>query len=130
MASTFYLAPNPEWCFLDSTGRPAALGTVDFFKASDQVTRKPVYKDPAGTFPWENPITLDARGCMPVPIYWEDDTIEKYYVVVREAPPNHSHKAQSSGQLMTTQSLRQGVAESLWCKTLISKMLWLTANFL
>jgi hypothetical protein len=90
MPSTFFLAPNPVWYFHDDTGRPAVGGTIDMYSSLDRVTRKPVYSIPSAnpTFEYPNPIILDGSGGTPSPIYWEENGIDRYYIVVKDADGN------------------------------------------
>lgn len=89
MAINFYKMPVFHYVFRDREGRPAANGTVAFFKNSDQVTPKPVYEDAAGTIPFPNPINLNNAGVIadatgaPKPVYLEND--EDYYIVVKDS---------------------------------------------
>lgn len=85
MASTFALAPSFKWYFHDSEGRLANGGTLETFSSNDHTLPKAVFSDPAGTFPYLNPIILDGTGGTPVPIYWEDDGVDKYFVVVKDS---------------------------------------------
>lgn len=84
MMTTYALAPSFKWYFLDAEGRPAAGGTMETWQDSTLLIPKPVFKDPAGTNEYQNPIPLDATGGTPVPMYWEDDGTSKYFVVVRD----------------------------------------------
>lgn len=88
MASTFFLAPAFKWYYHDSDGRLAVNGTMETFRASNHAVQKPVFSDAGGVFPYNNPITLDGTGGTPVPIYWEDDGVDRYYVVIRDAAGN------------------------------------------
>lgn len=84
MASTFFLAPPFKWYFLDQKGKPAANGTFATFSSLNHATPKPVFSDPGGVNAYPNPIRLDGSGGCPVPMYWEDDGVSRYYIEVRE----------------------------------------------
>jgi hypothetical protein len=86
MPSTFSLAPSPKWYFVTAEGRPASGGLMYTYSSLNPTVPKPVYSDPAGTFPYINPIQLDGSGGTPVPIYWEFTGVanDYYYVVIRD----------------------------------------------
>jgi hypothetical protein len=88
MPSTFSLAPSPKWYFFDSFGQLAVGGTLETFSSLDHSTPKFVFSDPAGLFPYDDPIQLDGTGGTPVPMYWESNGVDLYYVVIRDAPGN------------------------------------------
>jgi len=88
MASTFNLAPNPKWYFFDAFGRLAAGGSITTFSSIDHSTPKFVFSDALGMFPYIDPIILDATGGSPVPMYWENNGVDLYYVVVKDAAGN------------------------------------------
>jgi len=83
--ATFFLAPSPKWYFHDAEGKLAANGTMETYSSLDKITPKPVYSDPAGIGAYINPIPLDGTGGTPVPMYWEDNGTDKYFVVIRDA---------------------------------------------
>lgn len=85
MASTFFLAPAPKWYFFDAEGKLAAHGTMETFSSLDHITPKAVFSDPAGVGAYINPILLDGTGGTPVPMYWEDNGVDKYFVVIKDA---------------------------------------------
>lgn len=85
---TFALAPSPKWYFLDATGKPAAGGFLYTYDNLDQTTPKFVFSDPAGQFPYTDPIQLDGTGGTPVPIYWDTTSPGLYYIVVTDAAGN------------------------------------------
>lgn len=85
---TFAIAPSPKWYFLDATGKPAAGGFLYTYDNLDQTTPRFVYSDPAGQFPYTDPIVLDGTGGTPVPIYWDVTTPGLYYIVVTDASGN------------------------------------------
>jgi hypothetical protein len=85
---TFAIAPSPKWYFLDLTGRPAAGGSMYFTSTLDHTTPKFVFSDPAGLFPYTDPIILDATGGSPVPMYFDVTTAGLYYMVVKDAQGN------------------------------------------
>lgn len=85
---TYALAPSPKWYFLDAQGAPAAGGFIYTYSSLDQTTPKSVYADPAGMFPYSDPVQLDATGGTPVPIYWDTTTAGLYYIVVTDASGN------------------------------------------
>ena len=85
---TYALAPSPKWYFLDATGKPAAGGFLYTYSNLDQTTPKFVFSDPAGTFPYTDPIQLDGTGGTPVPIYWDTTSPGLYYIVVTDASGN------------------------------------------
>lgn len=88
MASTFNLAPNPKWYFLNAFGVPAAGGSITTFSSLDHSTPKFVFSDPLGMFPYTDPIILDGTGGSPVPMFWENNGVDLYYVVVKDAAGN------------------------------------------
>jgi hypothetical protein len=88
MPSTFSLAPSPKWYFLDVFGRPAAGGTLTTWKSDDHSTPKFVFSDAAGLHPYTDPIELDATGGTPVPIYWEFNGVDLYYIQVKDRAGN------------------------------------------
>lgn len=85
MASTFFLAPSPKWYFFDAEGKLAANGTMETFSSLDKITPKAVFSDPSGIGAYLNPISLDGTGGTPVPMYWEDNGVDKYFVVIKDA---------------------------------------------
>lgn len=88
MASTFSLAPSPKWYFLDAFGVPAAGGTLTTWQSDDHSTPKFVFSDAAGLYPYTDPIELDASGGTPVPMYWEFNGTDLYYIQVMDASGN------------------------------------------
>lgn len=85
---THAIAPSPKWYFLDATGKPAAGGFLYTYDNLDQTTPKFVFSDPAGNFPYTDPIQLDGTGGTPVPIYWDVTSPGLYYIVVTDAAGN------------------------------------------
>jgi microcystin-dependent protein len=85
---TYLLAPSPKWYFFDSFGRLAAGGSITTRSSLDHTTPKFVYSDAAGLHPITDPIILDATGGSPVPMYWQINGVDLYYVVVRDAVGN------------------------------------------
>jgi hypothetical protein len=79
MADTYNLAPIPKWLFTDNKGRPLAHGKMITYKDSNRSELKPVFRDPAGSFAWLDPIIFDAAG-MAGPFYWKSD--ENYYLEI------------------------------------------------
>lgn len=73
----FSLAPLPQWHFTDTFGKLADGGSMDTFTADDHTTRKPVFKDVAGTIPYTNPVVFNGVGASG-PFYWNEDVA--YYV--------------------------------------------------
>jgi hypothetical protein len=88
MPSTFNIAPSPKWYFLDSQGRPAAGGSITTFSSLDHSTPKFIFADAAGNFPYLDPIILDGTGGSPVPMYFENNGVDLYYVVIKDAAGN------------------------------------------
>jgi hypothetical protein len=88
MPSTFNIAPNPKWYFLDGQGRPAAGGSITTFSSLDHSTPKFIFADAAGNFPYLDPIILDGTGGSPVPMYFENNGVDLYYVVIKDAAGN------------------------------------------
>lgn len=84
----YVLAANPKWYFNDATGKPAAFGTITLWSSLDHSTPKFVFARPDGTVPYLNPLRLDASGGTEVPIYWEINGVDLYYVVVRDRNGN------------------------------------------
>lgn len=88
MASTFALAPIPEWTFFDSFGQLLVGGTMETFSSLDHSQKKSVFQDPAGSFPYTNPFIFDGTGSGG-PFYWEDDgTSNRYFIVIKDASGN------------------------------------------
>lgn len=85
---TYALAPSPKWYFLDAAGHPAAGGSLTTWKATDHSVPKFVFSDANGLFPYTDPIILDATGGTPVPMYWANDGVTLYYIVVKDAAGN------------------------------------------
>ncbi len=88
MTTTYALAASPKWYFLDAQGRPASGGTITTFSSLDRSTPKFVYSHSDGTFPYTDPIILDATGGSPVPMYWQFNGTDLYYVVVKDKDGN------------------------------------------
>lgn len=75
MAITYNLAPIPKWVMINNAGTTAGGAKLYTKRSLNKVQDKPVYKDPAGTIPWTNPIIFDANGTAG-PFYWESDTAD------------------------------------------------------
>lgn len=66
---TTTLMPLPKQQFLSALGTPLVGGKV-YTYAAGTTNPKATYTDAAGTVQQQNPITLNARGEPPSPIYW------------------------------------------------------------
>lgn len=91
MLPIYATAPNPKWYFLDAQGAPAAGGFLYSYSAIDQSTPKFIFSDPAGMYPYPDPIVLDSTGGTPVPMYFDvsnTPTDPLYYIVVTDAAGN------------------------------------------
>jgi hypothetical protein len=84
MSSTFFEAPSPKWYFFDAEGRAAVGGHMYTYSSLDHSLPKPIFSDAAGLFPYLNPMVLDGTGGTEVPIFWEDNGTDRYYVVVKD----------------------------------------------
>ena len=89
MASTisYSLAPNPKWVFVDLYGRPMGAGSLYSYRSLDKTQLKFIYQDPAGNFPYTDPILIDANGTTG-PLYFEFDSAtpdDLYYLEVYDS---------------------------------------------
>lgn len=87
MAISYELAPIPKWYIADLTGRPLGAGTMYTYRSLDKTTQKFIYQDPAGSFPWPDPVLFDENGSQG-PFYWEVNSLdpdETYYIEVYDA---------------------------------------------
>jgi len=62
MAITYGLGANPFWFFVDKTGAPLAGGYMFSYTNSTRTTKKLIYQDPQGQFPYSDPIIFDGTG--------------------------------------------------------------------
>lgn len=81
---TYRIAPSPKWYFADAVGKPASGGFMITRSSLDHTTPKFVYSDPAGLNPYDNPMQLDESGGTECPIYWQDNGIDLYYVLITD----------------------------------------------
>ncbi len=87
MTISYELAPNPKWYIADLVGRPLAGGSMYTYRSLNKTQKKFTYQDPAGIFPWTDPILFDENGSQG-PIYWaidSSDLQETYYIEVYDA---------------------------------------------
>lgn len=88
MASTYLIAPSPKWYFYDAFGAQAAGGSMETTSSLDHTTPRFVFSDLGGNFPYLDPISLDRTGGSPVPMYWEINEVDLYYLVVKDKNGN------------------------------------------
>lgn len=84
MTISYNLRPNPIWYIADLVGRPLAAGKMYTKSNLNKSVDKAVYTDPAGAFPWTNPIIFAENGSQG-PFYFEfdsDNPDELYYLEV------------------------------------------------
>lgn len=87
MSISYLLAPIPKWYIADLTGRPLGGGSMFTFRSLNKTQLKFIFQDPAGVFPWPDPVLFDENGSQG-PFYWEVDTDhpeETYYIEVYDA---------------------------------------------
>lgn len=87
MAISHLLAPMPKWYIADLTGKPLGGGSMYTYSTLDKTTFMYVYQDPAGKFPWPDPVLFDENGSQG-PFYWEVDSLNlqnTYYIEVYDA---------------------------------------------
>lgn len=87
MAISYLLAPIPKWYIADLTGKPLGGGSMYTYSSLNKTTYMFVYQDPAGNFPWPEPILFDENGSQG-PFYWQVDTANPqntYYIEVYDA---------------------------------------------
>lgn len=87
MTITYSLAPNPKWYIADLVGLPLAGGTLFSYRSLNKNQYKPIFMDPAGLFPWTQPILFDENGSQG-PFYFQFDTAfpdETYYLEVYDS---------------------------------------------
>lgn len=77
MPTTYTLVPIPRWYFADNAGLPLGAGYMATFRSIDKITPKSIYTDPAGQFPWANPVLFNANGEAPGMFFWAND--EPYF---------------------------------------------------
>lgn len=84
MTISYSLRPNPVWYIADLVGRPLAAGRMHTKSNLNKSVDKAVYTDPAGVFPWTNPIVFNENG-QQGPFYFEFDTNnpdDLYYIEI------------------------------------------------
>lgn len=84
MTISYSLRPNPFWYIADLVGRPLGAGKMYTKSNLNKTVDKPVFTDPAGAFPWTNPILFNENG-QQGPFYFEfdsDNPDELYYLEV------------------------------------------------
>jgi hypothetical protein len=90
----YTIAPSLQQCFINpNTGVALASGTVEFFRNTDRLTQKSVYKytgTPAPAFiALPNPVILNGSGCFDDIIYYlpfdQDGNIDLYYIVIKDS---------------------------------------------
>src|SRR5579863_1657437 len=87
MTITYSLAPMPKWYIADLVGRPLGGGSMYTYSNLDKTTFKFIFQDPAGNFPWTDPVLFDENGSQG-PFYWEvdsDDPTDTYYIEVYDS---------------------------------------------
>lgn len=87
MTITYNLAPNPKWYIADNVGRPLGGGSMYTYRSLNKTDEKFIFQDPAGQFPWPNPVLFDENGSQG-PFYWEidsDNPDESYYIEVYDS---------------------------------------------
>jgi hypothetical protein len=87
MTISYNLAPIPKWYIADLTGKPLGGGSMYTYSSLDKTTFKFIYQDPAGNFPWTDPVLFDENGSQG-PFYWAFDTAhptDLYYIEVYDA---------------------------------------------
>jgi hypothetical protein len=90
MTISYLLAPNPKWYIADNYGRSLGGGSLYTYRSLNPTQFKPTFQDPAGHYPWTDPILFDANGSQG-PIYWEVDSLnpdETYFIEVYDAHGN------------------------------------------
>lgn len=90
MAITYQLGFNPIWYIADNVGRPLGGGSMFTYRSLDKTQQKFVYEDPAGNFPWPDPILFDENG-QQGPFYFAVDSgnpQETYYIEIYDANGN------------------------------------------
>jgi len=76
---------NPVWSFVDLTGRQCDDTFYLFTLENDlPYIPSPVWHDPAGAFPWSDPIRFLANGTLPIDIYWDPSVV--YRLEIRQGP--------------------------------------------
>lgn len=84
MTITYQLLPNPKWYIADLNGKPLGAGSMFTYRSLDKTQFKFIYQDPAGNFPWTDPVLFDANGSQG-PFYWAVDSLnpnETYFIQV------------------------------------------------
>jgi hypothetical protein len=87
MSISYELAPNPKWYIADLVGRPLGGGSMFTYRSLNKTQRKFVFQDPAGVFPWPDPVLFDENGTQG-PLYFKVDTDnpdETYYIEVYDS---------------------------------------------
>lgn len=90
MAITYLQAPIIKWVIMNNQGTAAGGAKMYTYRSLNKVQQKTVYRDPAGTIPWTNPILFDANGTEG-PFYWAVDSShldETYYIEVYDSDDN------------------------------------------
>lgn len=90
MTISYSLAPNPKWYFADLTGKPLGAGSLFSYSNLDKTAFKFIFQDPAGNFPYPDPILIDENGTTG-PLYFEFDTAnpqDTYYLEVYDVNGN------------------------------------------
>lgn len=72
MTTSYILSPQPLWNFNDFFAVPLSGGYMKTLLQSNPTQNKAVYSDPAGMFPWPDPIPFGANG-MQGPFYFAND---------------------------------------------------------
>lgn len=84
MTITYSLAPNPKWYIADLVGKPLGAGFMYTYSSLDKTSFKFVFMDPAGAFPWTDPIRFDENGSQG-PFYFQEDSAnpnDTYYIEI------------------------------------------------
>lgn len=84
----FIRGANPIWSMVDLTGHQLDDSYWMFVLENEiPYIPAPVYQDPEGLIPWNNPINFLANGTLPVDIYWDpgsDAEPNAYRIEIRE----------------------------------------------
>lgn len=90
MAISYLLAPIPKWVLMNNQGTPAGGAKLYTYRSLNKTEQKPVFQDPGGTIPWDNPILFDLNGTQG-PFYWKVDSAalnETYYLEAYDSDDN------------------------------------------
>ncbi len=91
MTVSYDLGFEPLWYISDLNGTAAGDAHLYSWRSLDKAEPKPIYTDPAGQYPFTNPIIFDANGVAPGPLYFKEDstnTDETYFLQVYNGDRN------------------------------------------